>query len=77
MTKYRRLYVKISRVELIQRLAHKEFGKRHSTAEELLIIIKKYNLQRYKKDGKRRNKEVLTRAVALAYKSLTAVDSSH
>ncbi len=62
--------MKISRVELIRKLTRKEFGKRHATAEEILMIIEKYNLQKYKKDGKRRNKEVLSRAVALAYKSL-------
>ena len=36
----------------------------------MLAVINKYDLQKYKSDGKKRSREVMTKAIAKAVKSL-------
>jgi hypothetical protein len=70
MTKYRRLYVKVSRIEVIRRLCKKEYGAKRPTAQQQLEVIKKYDLNLYTSDGKRRSKEVIGKAIAKVITSL-------
>ena len=62
--------MKISRWELIKKLIHKEYKKKRPNANEMLGVIRKYDLQRYRSDGKKRSREAMTKAIAKAYKSL-------
>ena len=62
--------MKISRMELIKKLIHKEYKKKRPTSHQMLEVIRKYDLQRYRSDGKKRSREAMTKAVAKAYKSL-------
>ena len=62
--------MKISRMELIKKLIHKEYKKKRPNANEMLKVIRKYDLMLHRSDGKRRSREVMTKAVAKAYKSL-------
>ena len=61
---------KINRFELIKKLIQKEYKKKRPNATEMLAVIRKYDLQRYRSDGKKRSREAMTKAVAKAYKSL-------
>ena len=70
MTKYRRLYVKVSRIEVIRRLCQREYGAKRPTAQQQLEVIKKYELNLYTSDGKRRSKEVVGKAIAKVITSL-------
>ena len=62
--------MKLSRVELIKKLIAKEYKKKRPNAEEMIAVIRKYDLQLHKSDGKRRSREAMTKAVAKAYSSL-------
>ena len=62
--------MKISRMELIKKLIQKEYKKKRPNANEMLKVIRKYDLMLHRSDGKRRSREVMTKAVAKAYKSL-------
>ena len=62
--------MKLSRVELIKKLIAKEYKKKRPNAEQMMSVIRKYDLQLHRSDGKRRSKEAMTRAVAKAFKSL-------
>ena len=64
--------MKINRVELIKKLIRKEYKgkKKRPNAIDILGIIRKYDLQLHKSDGKRRSREAMTKAVAKAYSSL-------
>ena len=61
---------KINRFELIKKLIKKEYKKKRPNATEMLAVIRKYDLQRHRSDGKKRSREAMTKAVAKAYKSL-------
>ena len=62
--------MKINRMELIKRLINKEYKKKRPNAREMMAVIYKYDLQLHRSDGKRRSREVMTKAVAKAFKSL-------
>ena len=62
--------MKISRLELIQKLIRKEYKNKRPKAGQMMEVIYKYNLQLHKSDGKRRSREAMTKAVAKAFKSL-------
>ena len=62
--------MKISRLELIQKLIRKEYKNKRPKAGQMMEVIYKYNLQLHKSDGKRRSREAMTKAVAKAVKSL-------
>ena len=62
--------MKINRMELIKRLINKEYKKKRPNAREMMAVIHKYDLQLHRSDGKRRSREVMTKAVAKAFKSL-------
>ena len=70
IAKCRRLYVKVSRLQVIQRLVRKEYGAKRPTAEQINMIIQRYELNLYTSDGKRRNKEVIGKAIAKVISSL-------
>ena len=61
---------KISRVWIIRKLCQKHFNSVHPTAIQINNIIKKYNLNKYTEDGKRRSKEVMQKDIAKAYAKL-------
>ena len=61
---------KISRVWIIRKLCQKHFKSVHPTAIQINNIIKKYNLNKYTEDGKRRSKEVMQKDIAKAYAKL-------
>ena len=61
---------KVNSFELIKKLIQKEYKKKRPNATEMLAVIRKYDLQRYRSDGKKRSREAMTKAVAKAYKSL-------
>ena len=62
--------MKISRWELIKKLIRKEYKKKRPNAKEMMEVINKYDLMKYRSDGKKRSREAMTKAVAKAYKSL-------
>jgi hypothetical protein len=62
--------VKVSRLDVIKKLLHKEYGAKRPTAEQMTLVIKKYELNLYTSDGKRRNKEVIGKAIAKVISSL-------
>jgi len=62
--------VKVSRVGVIRQLIRKEYGAVRPTAEKILAVIKKYELNLYTSDGKRRSREVLTKSMAKAVAKL-------
>lgn len=61
---------KVSRVWIIKKLCQKHFKAVHPTAIQMLNIIKKYNLNMYTEDGKRRSKEAMQKDIAKAYAKL-------
>jgi len=62
--------VKISRIKLIQKLVRKEYKSVRPTADLILKVINKYDLQLHKTDGTKRNREVISKAIAKALNSL-------
>jgi hypothetical protein len=62
--------MKVSRFDIIKKLIRKEYKKERPTSIQMLEVIRKYDLQRYKSDGKKRSREAMTRAIAKAVKSL-------
>ena len=62
--------MKVSRIEVIRRLCKKEYGAVRPTADKILAIVKKYELNLYTSDGKRRSREVLTKSMAKAVAKL-------
>ena len=62
--------MKVSRFELIKKLIRKEYKNKRPNAIEMMAVINKYDLQRYRSDGKKRSREVMTKAIAKAVKSL-------
>ena len=62
--------MKVSRLDIIKKLIRKEYKSKRPTAIEQLAVIHKYDLQQYRSDGKKRSREVMTKAIAKAVKSL-------
>jgi len=62
--------MKVSRFDVIKKLIRKEYKKERPSSLQMLEVIRKYDLQRYTKDGKKRSREAMTRAIAKAFKSL-------
>ena len=62
--------MKVSRFELIKKLIRKEYKDKRPNAKEMMEVIHKYDLQKYRSDGKKRSREVMTKAIAKAVKSL-------
>ena len=62
--------MKVSRFDIIKKLIRKEYKKERPTSHQMLEVIRKYDLQRYRSDGKKRSREVMTKAIAKAVKSL-------
>ena len=62
--------MKVSRLDVIKKLLHKEYGAKRPTAEQMNAVIEKYDLKLYTSDGKRRNKEVIGKAIAKVISSL-------
>ena len=61
----------ISRVELIKQLVRKHYGKKRPTGEEIMTVIKEYDLQLHKSDGRKRSRSAVTKSIAKAYKVLS------
>ena len=61
---------KVSRMWIIRQLCLKHFGAKRPTAIQINNIIKKYNLNRYTPEGKKRSKEVIKEYIAKAYAKL-------
>ena len=62
--------IKVSRLDIIKKLVVKEYKAQRPTAAQINAVISKYDLNLYTKDGNHRSKEVMTKAVAKAYKVL-------
>ena len=62
--------MKISRIKVIQKLVRKEYKSVRPTAAQILKVINKYDLQLHKTDGTKRNREVISKAIAKALNSL-------
>ena len=62
--------MKISRLKLIQKLVRKEYKAKRPTAIQINEIIQKYGLNKYTSDGKKRSREVISKAMAKALNSL-------
>ena len=62
--------MKVSRIEVIRRLCRKEYGAVRPTADKINAVIKKYGLNLYTEDGKRRSREVIGKHIAKVIKSL-------
>ena len=62
---------KISRMWLIRELCKKHFGAKRPTAIEINTIVKSFGLNRYTEDGKKREKEVIAKAMQKAYASIS------
>ena len=62
--------MKVSRIEVIRKLCQKEYGAKRPTAKQQLAVIRKYELNLYTTDGKRRSKEVIGKAIAKVITSL-------
>ena len=60
----------VSRYEIIKALIKKEYKSVRPTAEQIVSVIRKYDLQRHTTDGKRRSREMMSRAMAKALNSL-------
>ncbi len=57
-------------MDVIRKLVRKEYGAKRPTAEQMNAVIRKYDLNLYTSDGKRRNKEVIGKAIAKVISSL-------
>ena len=62
--------MKVSRSDVIRRLCRKEYGAVRPTADKINAVIKKYGLNLYTEDGKRRSREVIGKHIAKVIKSL-------
>ena len=62
--------MKVSRIEVIRRLCRKEYGAVRPTADKINAVIKKYGLNLYGSDGRKRTKEVIAKALSKAVASL-------
>ena len=62
--------MKVSRFDIIKKLIRKEYKDKRPNAKEMMEVIHKYDLQQYRSDGKKRSREVMTKAIAKAVKSL-------
>ena len=62
--------MKVSRYELIRKLVRKEYKAKRPTAEQIVAVIRKYDLQSHKTDGKKRSREAMSREIAKALNSL-------
>ena len=62
--------MKVSRFDIIKKLIKKEYKNKRPNAIQMLAVIKKYDLQKYRSDGKKRSREAMTKAIAKAVKSL-------
>ena len=62
--------MKVSRFDIIKKLIRKEYKDKRPNAKEMMEVIHKYDLQKYRSDGKKRSREVMTKAIAKAVKSL-------
>jgi len=62
--------LKISRNRLIQKLVRKEYKSVRPTADQILKVIRKYDLMLHMTNGKRRSREVMGKAMAKALNSL-------
>ena len=62
--------MKVSRFDVIKKLIRKEYKDKRPNAKEMMEVIHKYDLQQYRSDGKKRSREVMTKALAKAVKSL-------
>ena len=60
----------VSRIEVLRRLCRKEYGAVRPTADKINAVIKKYGLNLYTEDGKRRSREVIGKHIAKVIKSL-------
>ena len=67
MTRYRRVYVRVSRFKVIQKLVKKKYKSKRPTAIQIQKIIMDNDLSLYKSDGKKRSREVVGKAVAKAF----------
>ena len=55
---------------MIKKLILKEYGAKRPTAEQINAVIHKYGLNKYTADGKKRSREVISKAMAKALNSL-------
>jgi len=62
--------MKVSRLKVIQMLVRKRYKAKRPTAEQINEIIHAYNLNKYTSDGKKRSREVISKAMAKALNSL-------
>ena len=62
--------MKVSRIEVIRRLCKREYGAVRPTADKINAVIKKYGLNLYTEDGKRRSREVIGKHIAKVIESL-------
>ena len=62
--------MKVSRFDIIKKLIRREYKDKRPNAKEMMEVIHKYDLQQYRSDGKKRSREVMTKALAKAVKSL-------
>ena len=67
MTRYRRVYVRVSRFKVIQKLVKMKYKSKRPTAIQIQEIIMENDLSLYKSDGKKRSREVVGKAVAKAF----------
>ena len=62
--------MKVSRFDVIRKLIRKEYKDKRPNAIQMLAVINRYDLQKYTKDGKKRSREAMTKAIAKAVQSL-------
>ena len=62
--------MKVSRFDVIKKLIRKEYKNKRPSSLQMLEVIRKYDLMRYRSDGKKRSREAMTKAIAKAVKSL-------
>tara|TARA_Y100000310_G_scaffold309757_1_gene354222 strand:- start:326 stop:517 length:192 start_codon:yes stop_codon:yes gene_type:complete len=59
--------VRVSRFKVIQKLVKMKYKSKRPTAIQIQEIIMENDLSLYKSDGKKRNREVVGKAVAKAF----------
>ena len=62
---------KVTRMWVIRQLCLKAYGAKRPTAKQINDVISKYGLNRYTAEGKKRDKETITKAMQKAYASLS------
>jgi len=62
--------MKISRMWVIREICKKKYKAVRPTAVQIKTVIDEYGLSRYTPDGKKRDKEVITKAMQKAYASI-------